>query len=196
MIERRKMAAFFLKLFISLILTFSFKPALSFDDMGGAKLSRQLKFLENTFAQATRKGFLISSKTVRWERSYTAIYSSLAIGGLAVHFTSGDRSTSFTSGLITIQSTFGAWDMLFNRFYPKMDLALFNELPEGHKKLKLGLKRHEIFWLADYFQKAVQELLPLIDSLDDEAPIKSKISKIFMDAVKQMNKYVQLTRSI
>ncbi len=137
-IERRKMAAFFLKLFISLILTFSFKPALSFDDMGGAKLSRQLKFLENTFAQATRKGFLISSKTVRWERSYTAIYSSLAIGGLAVHFTSGDRSTSFTSGLITIQSTFGAWDMLFNRFYPKMDLALFNELPEGHKKLKLG----------------------------------------------------------
>lgn len=65
-----------------------------------------------------------------------------------------------------------------------------------HKKLKLGLKRHEIFWLADYFQKAVQELLPLIDSLDDEAPIKSKISKVFMDTVKQMNKYVQLTRSI
>lgn len=65
-----------------------------------------------------------------------------------------------------------------------------------YKKLRLGLKRHEIFWLADYFQKIVQELTPLIDSLDENAPIKSKINQVFMESVKQMNKYAQLMRNI
>jgi len=137
-IQRKKITVFPMKLILSLVLALSFQNAFSLDDMGGTKVSKQLKFLENTFAEATRKGFLISSKTMRWERSYTAIYSSFAVGGLALSLTSKSRAVSFNSGLIAIQGTFGAWDMVFNRFYPKMDLALFKETPEAHLKLKLG----------------------------------------------------------
>ncbi|MBG08940.1 MAG: hypothetical protein CME68_09295 [Halobacteriovoraceae bacterium] len=138
MAQRKKIKPLTLKLILSSLFTFFLSNAFPLDDMGGTKLSKQIRFLENTFQQATRKGFLISSKTVRGERNYTAIYSGLTVGGLALHLTSKNRSVSFTSGLIAIQSTFGSWDMIFNRFYPTMDLALFRELPEGHKKLKLG----------------------------------------------------------
>ena len=138
MFLRAKMKNLSLKLILGLWFTFFLNSAFTLDDMGGTKLSRQIRFLENTFEQATRKGFLISSKTMRWERSYTAIYSGLAIGGLALHLTSKNRSVSFTSGLVAIQSTFGSWDMVFNRFYPKIDLEIFKALPKGYKKLKLG----------------------------------------------------------
>ena len=65
-----------------------------------------------------------------------------------------------------------------------------------HQKMKFGLKRHEVFWLADYFQGVVRELQECIEELDEEHPLKSDLLNLFMDSVKQMSKYSLLMREI
>jgi len=127
-----------LKFSISLFLLLSTANCFSYREKGEENISKQIKFLERTFLKASKGGFLLSSDIVRWERNYTALYSTLTLGGLFLHFTSKSRAVSFNAGLTAIQSTFGTWDMVFNRFYPEIDLKRFSGMKDGHKKLKLG----------------------------------------------------------
>lgn len=65
-----------------------------------------------------------------------------------------------------------------------------------YKKMKFGLKRHELFWLADYFQNIVSELSQQLDDLGDKHPLFSDIDELLNQSIRQMSKYHKLTREL
>lgn len=65
-----------------------------------------------------------------------------------------------------------------------------------HKKLKFGLKRHEIFWLADYFNEVVSRLGNELQKLDNTHPLYDDINDVLLESIEQMSKYNQLQKGL
>lgn len=65
-----------------------------------------------------------------------------------------------------------------------------------HKRLKFGLKRHEIFWLAEYFRNTVSKLGEKFEKVECDHPMYDEIKQLLTESIAQMTKYAQLQREI
>ncbi|STV34166.1 Uncharacterised protein [Klebsiella pneumoniae] len=65
-----------------------------------------------------------------------------------------------------------------------------------YHKLKFGLKRHEIFWLADYFYDLVPRISKKLRETPESNPLHDELKKLLLDSIEQMDKYRQLQREL
>lgn len=63
-------------------------------------------------------------------------------------------------------------------------------------KLKFGLRRHEIFWLADYFYELVPRIGRKLQETPESNPLHGELKSLLLDVIKQMDKYRQLQREL
>lgn len=65
-----------------------------------------------------------------------------------------------------------------------------------YNKLKFGLKRHEIFWLADYFYDLVPKISKKLKEIPESNPLYDELKLLLLDSIDQMDKYRQLQREL
>ncbi|MCG5047476.1 MULTISPECIES: HNH endonuclease [Pectobacterium] len=65
-----------------------------------------------------------------------------------------------------------------------------------YNKLKFGLKRHEIFWLADYFYELVPKIGKKLQETPESNPLYNELKSLLLDSIEQMDKYRQLQREL
>lgn len=65
-----------------------------------------------------------------------------------------------------------------------------------YNKLKFGLKRHEIFWLAEYFYELVPRLSKKLQDIPVNDPLHEELKYLLINSIMQMDKYRQLQREL
>ena len=65
-----------------------------------------------------------------------------------------------------------------------------------HKKMKFSLKRHEIFWLAEYLFKLVNTLNEKLEELGDDHPFSGELKNLYEKSTKEMIKYQNFLREV
>ncbi|GJK50778.1 hypothetical protein TUM17560_31550 [Serratia marcescens] len=65
-----------------------------------------------------------------------------------------------------------------------------------YDKLKFGLRRHEIFWLADYFYELVPRISRKLKETPENNPLHVELKSLLLDVIDQMDKYRQLQREL
>lgn len=65
-----------------------------------------------------------------------------------------------------------------------------------HKKMKFSLKRHEIFWLAEYLLKLVTILDEKSRDLGERHPLYADLKSLYDESTREMVKYQNLIREL
>lgn len=64
-----------------------------------------------------------------------------------------------------------------------------------YKKLKFGLRRHEIFWLAEYFCDIVPKINEKMQLISSDDPLYQQLQELLYESITQMDKYRKLQKS-
>src|SRR5690606_11378281 len=65
-----------------------------------------------------------------------------------------------------------------------------------YRKLKFGLTRHRIFWMADYLSNLATDLEREIEKIPDESSLKSELNNQLLGILKLSNKYKNIQREL
>ena len=142
--------------------------------------------------------FAPKSKFPELETEYTNLIYSCPICNIAKSndWPSDNGSISVVDGMGYIDPCEEAYDELF--FRDNSGKIISNDgcqvAAYMYRKLKLNLKRREIFWLADYFESTVEKIHKKLKILHDDDPLCNELKELLEESLDKMIQYRNFQR--